>query len=73
MDTRPIDHDPKRCDACGLPLDYLANGMQSWTPRGERRLHVECALRKPRPAADDDTPPPEPMRYAPGEITGDGS
>jgi hypothetical protein len=26
-----------------------------------------------RQAADDDTPPPEPMRYAPGEITGDGS
>jgi hypothetical protein len=58
MDARPIDTTPKRCDACGLPLDYLATGMQCWAARDGRRLHVECALRKP---ADDDTPPAEPM------------
>jgi hypothetical protein len=38
---------------------------------GEHPLDVDRVLS--RQVADDDTPPPEPMRYAPGEITGDGS
>lgn len=46
---------PSACAICGGVLPRLANGMQVWAVRNGERIHV----------------PPCPLRFTPGELSGD--
>jgi hypothetical protein len=58
------------CMKCATELQRVAGMAIFVLVRGDRQC-VPCASGRAPAAADDDTPPPEPMRYAPGEITGE--